>query len=60
MGELTGLLSVAFYTTLLALLLSAVLMFVLHLLQLREEGVLNRVGQYCLKNFINRLYEQGS
>ena len=60
MGELTGLLSVAFYTTLLALLLSAVLMFALHLLQLREEGVLNRVGQYCLKNFINRLYEQGS
>ena len=50
-------LGVAFYTTLLALLLSAVLVFVLHVAQAREERALNKAGQYCLDNLINRLYE---
>ncbi len=58
MTTLTGELGVAFYTTLLALLQSAVLMFAMHLIQEREEGALNRVGQYGLKNLINRLYER--
>ncbi len=58
MEGLTGNLGVAFYTTLLALLQSAVLMFAMHLVQGREEGALNRVGQYCLDNLINRLYER--
>ena len=56
MDRLTGQLGVAFYTTLLALLQSAVLMCTMHLIQEREEGALNRVGQYCLKNLVNRLY----
>lgn len=55
---LTGKLGVAFNTTLLALLQSAVLMFLLHIAQGREEWVLNHVGQYCLDNLINRLYEK--
>jgi len=55
--QLTQSLGVAFYTTLLALLQSAVLMFVLHIIQGREEAALNRIGQYCLDNLINRLYE---
>ena len=50
-------LGVAFYTTLLALLLSAVLVFILHVAQAREERALNKAGQYCLDNLINRLYE---
>ena len=58
MQSLTGQLGVAFYTTLLALLQSAVLMFAMHLVQEREERALNQVGQYCLKNLLNRLYEQ--
>lgn len=58
MTRLTGELGVAFYTTLLALLQSAVLMFAMHLVQGREEGALNRVGQYCLRNLVNRLYER--
>ena len=58
MTTLTGELGVAFYTTLLALLQSAVLMFAMHVVQGREEGALNRVGQYCLKNLVNRLYER--
>ena len=58
LAEITGRLGVAFYTTLLALLQSALLVFVLHLVQGREEIALNRSGQYCLDNLINRLYEK--
>ena len=58
MPQMTTALGVAFYTTLLALLQSAVLVFALHIAQAREEGVLNRAGQYCLDNLINRLYEK--
>ena len=55
--QLTQSLGVAFFTTLLALLQSAVLMFALHVVQGMEESSLNRIGQYCLDNLINRLYE---
>ena len=58
MMRLTRELGVAFYTTLLALLQSAGLMFALHVVQGREEGALNRVGEYCLNNLVNRLYER--
>ena len=58
MQSLTGELGVAFYTTQLALLQSAALMATMHVVQGREEGALNRVGQYCLRNLVNRLYEQ--
>lgn len=58
MKSLTKQLGVAFYTTLLALLQSAVLMFAMHLIQGREENALNKIGQYCLDNLINRLYEK--
>ena len=54
----TGSLALAFNTTLLALLLSAILVFLLHLAQGREESALNQAGQYCLDNLINRLYEK--
>ena len=50
--SMTASLGVAFYTTLLALLQSAVLVFALQLTQAREERVLNRAGQYCLDNLI--------
>ena len=58
MKALTGSLALAFNTTLLALLLSAVLVFLMHVAQGREETALNRAGQYCLDNLINRLYEK--
>lgn len=57
MKDMTNDLGVAFYTTLLALLLSAGLMFAMHYVQGREESALNRVGQYCLDNLINRLFQ---
>jgi biopolymer transport protein ExbB/TolQ len=52
-------LGVAFHTTLLALLQSSVLMYGLNITQASEEGVLNRIGQYCLDNLVIRLTEPG-
>ncbi len=56
LAGLTERLAVAFNTTLLALCMSAVLVLVQHVVQAREERALNRAGQYCLDNLINRLY----
>ena len=58
LAEITGRLSVAFYTTLLALLQSVLLVFTLHIAESREEMALNLSGQYCLDHLINRLYEK--
>ncbi len=51
-------LSVAFWTTLLALLMSCVMMWVTHLVQTSEERLLNSSARYCVKNLINRLLER--
>ncbi len=48
-------LGVAFYTTLLALLMAAVIVFLMHIAQEREEMALNTVGQCCLDHLVNRL-----
>lgn len=48
-------LGVAFNTTLLSLMMSAGLVFAMHLAQGREEKALNQVGQYCLDKLVNRL-----
>ena len=58
MPTLTKNLGVAFYTTLLALSQSALLVFALQITQAREEKLLNRAGQYSLDNLINRLYDK--
>ncbi len=58
LAELTKRLAVAFNTTLLALIMSAVLVLLQHVVQAKEEGALNEAGQYCLDNLINRLYEE--
>ena len=55
-GDITLNLGIAFNTTLLALVLSAILVFFLHIIQEREEMVLNACGQYCMDNLITRLY----
>ena len=57
-GTLTTSLGVAFNTTLVALIMSAILVFMMHVAQAREEMALNGSGQYCLDNLINRLYEE--
>jgi biopolymer transport protein ExbB/TolQ len=48
-------LNYAFDTTIVALALSAILVFILHIVQKGEEESLNRAGKYVLTNFINRL-----
>ena len=49
-------LSLSFNCTLVALLESAMLVFVLYLAQEREESAVNLAGSYTLRNLINRLY----
>lgn len=58
LAELTKRLAVAFNTTLLALVMSAILVLIQHIVEAREERALNQAGQYCLDNLINRLYER--
>lgn len=55
LGPTTSLLGVAFYSTLIALLMSAILVFLMHIAQGKEESALNSSGQYCLDNLVNRL-----
>jgi len=57
LAAITGGLAIAFYTTIMALVLSAVLVLLLHVVQKREETAVNLAGDYCLKNLINRLCE---
>ena len=53
---LTSSLGVAFYTTLVALVQSAILVLGMNLVQAREERSVNEAGHYTLRNLINRLY----
>lgn len=55
LADMTSQLAVAFNTTLVALLMSAVLVYIMHIIQGREERVIQHCGEYCLNNFINRL-----
>ena len=59
LGEIAKALGIAFNTTLVALVESAVLVLMLNLVQAREEGALNRAGNQTLTNLINRLYSGG-
>ncbi|MBI1392313.1 MAG: flagellar motor protein [Alphaproteobacteria bacterium] len=52
----TSSLSIAFDTTVVALLWSAILVFAQHVVQKQEEMALNEAGRYCLANLINRVY----
>jgi hypothetical protein len=54
--HVTERLGVAFSTTLLALVMASILVFILNIVQGKEENALNKAGQYCLDNLINRLY----
>jgi len=56
LSNVTTALAVAFNTTLVALLESAVLVMIQHIVQTREDAAVGRAGEYCLKNLINRLY----
>jgi biopolymer transport protein ExbB/TolQ len=49
-------LGIGFDCTMVALVESAVLVFILHVVQEKEESAVNRAGDYTLRNLINRLY----
>ena len=53
--QVTSRLGVAFTTTLLALIMSAVLVLLQSVVQAKEERALNSAGQYCLDHLILRL-----
>ena len=56
MGKITHSLGIAFNTTIIALVLSAIIVLLQNVVQKQEESALNISGTYCLKNLINRLY----
>lgn len=51
-------LGIGFDCTMIALIESAILVFLLHLVQEKEESALNSAGDYTLRNLINRLYAE--
>ncbi|HEX4407403.1 MAG TPA: MotA/TolQ/ExbB proton channel family protein [Xanthobacteraceae bacterium] len=55
-AAVTAALAVAFNTTLVALIESAILVLIQHVVQTREDAAVGLAGEYCLKNLINRLY----
>lgn len=55
--QVAGTLAVGFDCTMVALMQSAVLVFILQLVQEQEETAVNLAGDYTLRNLINRLYE---
>jgi biopolymer transport protein ExbB/TolQ len=55
-SNVTTALAIAFNTTLVALIESAILVLIQHVVEAREDAAVGRAGEYCLKNLINRLY----
>jgi MotA/TolQ/ExbB proton channel family len=56
MSDLAHQLAVGFDCTMVALVESAILVFILHMVQEKEELAINHAGTYTLRNLINRLY----
>ena len=56
MKYITENLSTAFDTTFIALILSLILMFLIHVSQAKEETVINSAHNYCISNLINRIF----
>ncbi|MFZ4593623.1 MAG: MotA/TolQ/ExbB proton channel family protein [Verrucomicrobiaceae bacterium] len=56
LNHVTKALAVAYDGTFLALMMAAVLLLAMHIIQGREEEIVNQSGQYCLDHLINRLH----
>jgi biopolymer transport protein ExbB/TolQ len=54
----TGALGVAFNSTLVALIISIVLMLLIHLLQGGQEGLILRLQTFCREQIIDKLYDR--
>jgi hypothetical protein len=57
MYDIAHKLAVGFDCTMVALAESAILVFLLHIVNEKEETSVNLAGSYTLRNLINRLYE---
>ncbi len=55
-GVVAGRLAVGFDTTLVALAESAIIVYLIHVMNEQEEKAVNLAGSYVLRNLINRLY----
>lgn len=55
LADIVPLLAIAFYTTLLALLLSAVVMILIQVVQAQDEENVAEVGRFCLDNIVVNL-----
>ncbi|MDC0663154.1 MotA/TolQ/ExbB proton channel family protein [Marinobacter sp. SS21] len=58
--EVVPLLATAFYTTLLALLLSAIVMIAIQLVQAKDEATVNNAGSLCLEAIVTNLKPRSS
>ena len=56
LAMITTALGQAFNATTLALLESAILVLIQHIVSAREEEAVSRAGEYCLRNLVNRIY----
>ncbi len=56
-AKVTDMLAVAFDTTLVALLLSVVLMFLIHSLHKQQDELFTRMNNYIIENLVNRFYK---
>ncbi len=54
----TGALGVAFNSTLVALIISIILMLLIHLLQSGQEGLILRLQTFCREQIIDKLYDR--
>ena len=59
-SSMTGSLGVAFNSTLVALIISIVLMFLLHQLQRLQDSLIVSVNDYLQKNVLDRLSKANS
>ena len=60
-GDISGVttaLGVAFNSTLVALIISIVLMLLIHLLQSNQEGLILRLQTFCREQILDKLFEQ--
>ena len=55
-SAVTSALGIAFNTTLIALIESAILVLIQNVVQTREDAAVDDAAEYCLRNLINRLY----
>lgn len=56
-AKVTDMLAVAFDTTLIALMLSIILMYQIHTLHKRQDELFTRMTSYIIENLINRFYK---